>query len=270
MNVKIYTHTMRNEELGINQFKGYVNRSFNTTSIRIDDSFIGSRIHFGLGVHYKESAGIVLVEVKYLLSKHQMRWFDKNTKWKVIPKEVWDKFFKMYLDDEYAGQYCCLDICRDMANAITATAPYKSLCFKCKYDESQRGGLSKWVENCLPVLFIREWQVKFSTFVKYHNVISNPKELNALVAAMEDISGVSYNIKHNVSEGRKEEFMDRIASHQSEIEANTRELERICSEGADAMNELSDKFGIELDLSQDCPGNPFFNKDNDLTWIGER
>ena len=235
---RICIYKMRNDDLGIDQFKGYINRSFNTSSFRIEDSYAGSRIQFGFGVHYKAAESIALVEVKYLLSKHQSGLFSEGETWKVVPKEAWEKFFNMF--DSFS-------ICSAMRKAMVDERQGRPLCFACEMHCSP--SIGKLVD-ILPLDFLEVWKDMFPVFIKYHKVIKGRKDLDDMVSAMDDLHDASWKIKVDSYASRKKEIMEKLKRTESEIENNAKLLEDVYSEGAEAMNVLQEQFGIELDLTQ--------------------
>ena len=253
----------RNDEVGVESLKGYVNRSFKTSYIRLNDSYVGSHMLFAIGVHYKPenwSSGLdpekALVEVKYSIRDLYNKGFG-NPSWKTIPDEVWRKFFSLFPDDEFADEkFSCRYFLRNMEESLSTLPDGKTPCFVCSLHPDTVKKLNRQIENCLVMNFLNEWQVKFPIFVKYWDRISTAKELNDIVSAFEQMSEVSYSVKFNKYGREKEETIDKLTGFEKLLAQLEDKRSRFFEEAADAMNELSREFGIELDIDDHCCSKP--------------
>ena len=264
-NHKISIEQTRNDEVGVESLKGYVNRSFKTQYIQLNDSYVGSHMLFASGVHYKPEnwSGVgssvldtskALVEVKYSIRDFSNKGFG-NPSWKTIPDEVWRKFFSLFspfADEKFSCRY----FLKNMEENFSTLPDGKTPCFVCSLYSDTVKKLNRRIENCLVMNFLNEWQVKFPIFVKYWDKISTAKELNDIVVAFDQLSDVSYSVKFNKYGREKKETIDKLTGFEKLLAELEDKRSKFFEEAADAMNELSQEFGIELDIDDHCCSKP--------------
>ena len=259
---KISIGSARNAEVGVENLKGFVNRSYRLTNLRIEDSYVGCMMGIALGVHIEQDkisndeTFPAFVEVKYCIIPNSAGRPAHPT-WTSIPEEVWLKFFSLFPKDKFADEkFSCRHFLSEMAKGITTLPDGKTPCFKVNLDPFSGKGLTKRLEDSSVVQFMDAWQVKFPTFVKYWDRIWTAKELNDLVSAFDEIGEVSYSVKHNKYGKEKVEVLDKISGYEKLLAQREADQAKLFEEAADAMNELSEKFGIEIDIDEHCCSKP--------------
>lgn len=248
----------KNADIGVGSLNGFVNRSFRLPNIGIDDSYVGSRMGLALGVHVErdvvECVGpySALVEVKYcILENNSSR--PPHPTWTNIPADVWSKFFDLYpKDDGTADAFNCHKWCRMLENGMTTLPDGETPCFKLVLGDEEGSSIAKRLGASPLVKFIYEWQVKFPIFVKYWDRISTARELNDIAAALDKICNVAYSVKYNKYGGQKKEVIEAIGGYEILLAKKEALLSQVFEEAADAMNQLSEEFGIEIDIDDHC------------------
>ena len=246
----ILVKSARNTDIGIESLAGFVNRSFILSEILIPDSYPQSRMGFALGVHAQKD-GSALVEVKYRIIEH-VNTLDQSISWKNIPEQVWRKFFDMHRPITESNVKCH-DICRTLGNGLTTLSDGNTPCFKIEVDGYKK--LSAWVSCCPIVTFLKLWRVRFPFFIKYGDKVSNMRDFNELVIAFNGISDVIYSIKLGNYKAKKQSALCELKQYEEYLMTLEDNQDKICEGAADAMNELADKFGIEIDLDNYCSDN---------------
>ena len=254
----ILVTSARNTDIGIESLAGFVNRSFILSETWIPDSYAGSKMGFALGVHAQKD-GSALVEVKYRVVEHT-NTLGQNVSWKNIPETVWRKFFDMYrtsikgmMESEESwteSDAKCHDLCRTLWNGLTTLSDGQTPCFKIELDGYKK--ISTWVSRCPIVTFLKLWRVQFSLFIKYGDRVSNTRDFNELVIAFNGISDVIYSIKLGDYKNKKQAALYVLKQYEEHLMKLEDNQDKICEGAADAMNELADKFGIEIDLDNHC------------------
>ena len=255
---KIAIGSARNAEVGVENLKGFVNRSYRLTNFRIEDSYAGCMMGIALGVHIEQGkisndeTCPALVEVKYCIIPNSAGRPAHPT-WTSIPEEVWLKFFSLFPKDKFADEkFSCRHFLSEMAKGITTLPDGKTPCFKVKLDPFSGKGLTKRLEDSSVVQFMDEWQVKFPIFVKYWDRISTARELNDIAAALDEICNVAYAVKYNKNGVQKKEVIEAIGGYEILLAKKEALLSQVFEEAADAMNQLSEEFGIEIDIDDHC------------------
>ena len=239
----ILVTSARNTDIGIESLVGFVNRSFILSEILIPDSYVKSQMGFALGVHAQKD-GSALVEVKYRVVEHA-NTLGQNVSWKNIPEQVWRKYFDMHRPITESNVKCH-DICRTLGNGLTTLSDGKTPCFKIEFDGYKK--LSAWVSRCPIVTFLKLWRVRFPFFIKYGDKVSNMRDFNELVIAFNGISDVIYSIKLGDYKTKKQSALCELKRYEEYLMTLEDKQDKICEGAADAMNELADNFGIEIDL----------------------
>ena len=239
----ILIKSARNTDIGIESLAGFVNRSFILSEILIPDSYVKSQMGFALGVHAQKD-GSALVEVKYRIIEH-VNTLDQSISWKNIPELVWRKFFDMHRPI-IESNVKCHDLCRTLGNGLTTLPDGKTPCFKIEFDGYKK--LSARVSRCPIVTFLKLWRVRFPLFIKYGDKVSNMRDFNELVIAFNGISDVIYSIKLGDYKTKKQSAIHELKRYEEYLRTLEDKQDKICEGAAAAMNELADKFGIEIDL----------------------
>ena len=245
----------RNEDIGVGNLRGFINRSFLLSEITIADSYAESEMGFALGVHAQKD-GSALVEVKYRVIEYA-KPLGPGVSWKNIPEKVWRKFFDMHrttMETKTTSDLKCFKLCRTLENGFATLPDGKTPCFKIELDDCKNPSV-KQVLCCPIVKFLEVWQFKFPVFLKYWDKISTMKDLKDLVDAIDRISEVAYSIKTNTLKARKHDAICELKKYEMRLAELEDKLSKVYEDAADAMNELVDKFGIELDLDDHCRGN---------------
>lgn len=253
---KLYLTAVKNVDAGIEPIKGFVNRAFVTTSwFRIDNCYEGTRMRFLLGVHIEPPPSQwAFVEVKYgVLDKDD--WGIPADKWKRIDYITWLRFVDMFVGEERSFDCESLDQCRQIKCLLTTLPDGKTPAIKCDLGMNV-GKIANRLSDCLVGRFLTTWQVKFPLFLLYGDRISNARELNDISAALTDINDVAYNIKSDRHNVRKSECIDNLKGLEISLKAWEDELSELFEESADAMNILSDTYGIEIDIEERCCTKP--------------
>lgn len=240
----ILIKSARNTDIGIESLSGFVNRSFILSEILIPDSYPQSRMGFALGVHAQKD-GSALVEVKYRVVEHTNA-LDQSISWKNIPELVWRKFFDMHRPITESNVKCH-DICRTLGNGLTTLSDGKTPCFKIEFDGYKKLSAKK-MSYCPIVTFLKLWRVRFPFFIKYGDKVSNMEDFNELVIAFNGISDVIYSIKLGNYKAKKQSALYALKQYEEYLMTLEDKQDKICEGAADAMNELADNFGIEIDL----------------------
>ena len=247
---------IKNRDGGIEPIKGFINRTFETTSYaRIENRYGGTKVKFLLGVHLRidEPSFHALIEVKYGILEYENQQTLPN-QWKHIDKATWLKFFNLVIEngDPVSPLYCdYVELCRQMKYLMTTLPDGKTLAFNCDLGMNV-GKLNRRISGCLVSQFLDTWLVKFPIFILYGEKISTAKELNDIASALSDIKFVSHNIKHNKYENKRQECIEKLSGLENVLKAKEDELSKQFEEAADAMNLLSEQYGIELDMDKHC------------------
>lgn len=240
----------RNRDGGIKPIKGFVNRSFETISwVSVYDCYPGTKIKFFLGIHLRPETSSALIEVKYGIIENET-WSILPINWRCIDQATWLKFFDLYIKND-AICYIDLEQCRKLKRQIATLPDGKTPAFNCDLD-MYTGDLNKKINECLVSRFLHTWQVKFSIFLLYGDKISLANELNDIASAMSNISDVSYNIKHDKYGNKRRECIEELSGVEVALKAKEDALSKKFEESADAMNLLSEKYGIEIDIDEHC------------------
>lgn len=255
---KMTLGSARNADIGVGNLNGFVNRSFLLPNIGMDDSYVGSVMGFSIGVHVEqdvvECVGpySALVEVKYcILENNSSR--PSHPTWTNIPADVWRKFFDLYpKDDGTEDAFNCHKWCRKLENGMTTLPDGKTPCFKLELGDEEGSSIAKRLGASPLVKFMSDWQVKFPIFVKYWDRISTARELNDIAAAMDEICNVAYSVKYNRHGVQKKEVIEAIGGYEILLAKKEALLSQVFEEAADAMNQLSEEFGIEIDIDDHC------------------
>lgn len=257
MNIRcdISVTSARNADIGVESLRGFNTRSFTLSELTIDDSYVGSQMGFALGVH-AQNDGSALVEVKYRVVEFANPLWS-GISWKNIPEKVWRKFFDMHRTATFPGMTSdlkCFILCRMLENGLATLPDGKTPCFKIELDDCKNPSTNQ-MSRCPIVKFMEAWQAKFPVFLKYWDRISTVGDLCDLVAAIDQISEVAYSIKTGLYKTRKHDAILELKNYEAHLEALENQLSKVYEDAADAMNELADKFGIELDLNDHCREN---------------
>ena len=253
---KLYLTAVKNVDVGIEPIKGFVNRAFVTSScFRIDNCYDGTRMCFLLGVHIEPPPSQwAFVEVKYgVLDKDD--WGVPADKWKRIDYITWLRFVDMFVGEESSFNCESLEQCRQIKCLLTTLPDGNTPAIKCDLGMNV-GKTANRLSDCLVGRFLTTWQVKFPLFLLYGDRISTARELNDIAAALTDINDVAYSIKidrHNV---KKRECIDKLKGLEISLKEKEDELSELFEESADAMNILSDTYGIEIDIEERCCTKP--------------
>ena len=256
MNIRcdISVKSARNDDIGVGNLRGFLNRSFLLSEITICDSYAESEMGFALGVH-AQGDGSALVEVKYRVIEYA-KPLGPGISWKNIPEKVWRKFFDMHrttMETGTTSDLKCFKLCRTLENGFATLPNGETPCFKIELDDCKN--LSAKQVSCCPIVkFLEVWQSKFPVFLKYWDRVSTMKDLKDLVDAIDRISQVAYSIKTNTLKARKHDAICELKNHERRLVELEDKLSKVYEDAADAMNELVDKFGIELELDDHCRG----------------
>ena len=242
----------RNADVGVANMPGKLNRSFETRDFSIDDGYAGTRVRLAFGVHIDKSPDWnepgqtnALVEVRAKIVPKGGSTFD-NSLWKPIGKDVWDKFLDIYAVDP--REYRMHSVHKDMRNLMVVGDDGKTVYFKCCID-AKYGMLKNRVSEIYLSLFLAKRAESFSTFLKYHDRINTFSDLVAICDAMGGLAAVSYNVKHKRHVIWKRDLLEKLNGYRAQLAEKEAALNMIYEQAADAMNELSDRFGIEVDVT---------------------
>ena len=244
----ILVTSARNTDIGVESLMGFITRSFVLSEIQIPDSSGKSQMGFAIGVHAQKD-GSALVEVKYRIIEH-VNTLNQSISWKNIPEQVWRKFFDMHRPI-IESNVKCHDLCRTLGNGLTILPDGKTPCFKIEFDGYKK--LSAKQISCCPIVtFLKLWRVRFPFFIKYGDKVSNMEDFNELVIAFNGISDVIYSIKLGDYKNKKQDALYSLKQCEEYLMTLEHKQDKICEGAATAMNELADKFGIEIDLDNHC------------------
>lgn len=243
---------IRNVDVGVESMEGFINRSFVTKSwFFVRDRYLGTKMKFILGMHFHRGVdGIfpyALLEVKYTVESLSGDFGISKYKLKSIDQETWLRFFDLFMEDFRVQED---RLCQRMKQLLTTLPDGKTPAFKCDlFDVTNFGNV---LGECLVSQFLGTFRWEFPLFLLYGDRISTSMELDNILKVMTDIDDISYYVKHNIYETKRKESIDALLNLESEVSAKERELSNVFEKSADAMNMLSDQYGIEIDLDNAC------------------
>ena len=257
---KLALSAVKNCDGGIESIKGFLNRTFATTSwVSVENRYAGTKMKFLLGIHLLtgETSSHALIEVKYGLLEPG-KWSVMPNQWRHIDRATWLKFFDLFIenDDPVSSlNWDRLEQCRKMKYWMTTLPDGKTPAFNCDLDMNV-GKLNRIISECLVFQFLDVWQVLFPIFILYGDRISTAKELIDIASALSSINDVAYNIKYDRYGIKRQEFIEKLSKLETALKAKEDALSKKLEESADALNLLSEKYGIEIDIDEHCCSKP--------------
>lgn len=98
-------------------------------------------------------------------------------------------------------------------------------------------------------LFARNGK-ELALLLKYHDRVKTHKDARRVLEAMSMVDDVLYEIEYNSLDDDKKRMIDDIKHIQEELEKTNLKSTTICEDAAEAMNELSSVFGLDLVLDE--------------------
>lgn len=241
---------VKNAVVGVAQLKGYTNRSLATRDFCINDCYAGTRVAIYLGIHIHDDGKVAFdwfgnnakVEMGFRILPKGGSYFDK-TLWRPVEKEVMLKFLSLY--DHVAMEGEEREVLANMKSRMS-TLPNGRLCWDYYIG---KGPLESATRGCYIRTFLANWNCSFVTFLKYHDRINTIDELVEIQNAMDEICSVAYNIKNPRIEHQKAERIEKLAKYEKFLAEKEAAINKCYEDAATALNELSERFGIEVDVS---------------------
>jgi hypothetical protein len=233
----------RNEEVGVPVIRGYHTKSFVTKNFVISDRQQGTYVGICLGVHIPSNGvGDAKVEIGFSLAPYRMQW-------KPIDKDVWLKFFNMC--GSWSGTKPSIVLLQKMRDGMD-DLPNGQVCFSINLNDDKSSGLDMKLYQSYIVEFLYDWQSTFTIFLKYHDRISNVDELVELKKTLHKLVDVSYLCREDKYAIQKAQAIEKLRKLEADLNGYADRLDKLYEDAADALNELSDKYGIEIDLNDNC------------------
>ena len=104
------------------------------------------------------------------------------------------------------------------------------------------------VRSTLPAKLIEEFEDIIGTTVAYKSHVKSRADASIIYQALYDLKNIGWKVWNNGYEEDKEETIGRIRAEEGVLANLNGEFQQCCDGAAEAMNRLSSKFGIEVQL----------------------
>ena len=246
--LKLYLASVKNADVGVKSIKGFVNRSFVSIPwFSVCDSYFNTRMKFLLAAHTKKDCDgtySAFVEVKYGIAP-KSGYTISSEQWKSIDRETWLKFFRVATRDGNDNM---------LKPLMTILPGGETPAFHCDLGFNRMPLRSMCC--CAVANFLDCWRVEFPIFLLYGDRISSFQDLKEISSAMTSINSVCFSVKNNTYGNRREKAIEELGDLELKLEVFEEALSQVMEESADAMNILSDKYGIEIDIDEHCCSKP--------------
>ena len=246
-----------NKEVGVPVIRGYRTKSFVTRDFVISDCRRRTCVGICLGVHIPSNkVGDAKVEIRFGLAPFVAR--DNKMQWKLIDKDVWIKFFDM-CGSWYGAKSSTTLLQKKPSIALLQkmrdgmdVLPNGQICFNINLNGDKSSGLDMKLYHSYIVEFLYDWQSTFTIFLKYHDRISNVDDLVELEMTLYKLFDVSYLCNGDKYAIQKSQAIEKLKKLEADLNGYVERLDKLYEDAADALNELSGKYGIEIDLNDNC------------------
>ena len=175
--------------------------------------------------------------------------FAKDKRWQPVPVELLTSMFKQENGTWNLGRF--YETHPDWGHPNTKVEivdGHLLIRHSTEWLRNHIGGVAQdTLESSVFGRFIDQYDYKIGFALAFPNV-RTIKDAEVVQNAIRELDSVWYRMGDYYSKERKKTLLDRLATYKDELVGYERDFQNMMEQAADAMNILSDKYGVEIEL----------------------